>query len=135
MLFRLFFLSQLLIVSVSIVAQSDINDKQRDISSLSNGLGIMVPNGFVPTKNAAVKIATTVLIAIYGEDKVRSDLPFSGNLDSTGSVWIVKGRVPDINFFYGEDTLKVGFIATRVGKTLVKIQRMDGKILFVTDYK
>lgn len=48
------------------------------------------PQGMVPNKETAVRIADAVLTPIYGEAAVEHEKPYSVTL--RGGIWIVKGK-------------------------------------------
>ena len=76
------------------------------------------PNGFVPDKATAVRIAEAVLTPIYGEEHIKSERPFHAVL--SGDTWNVSGTLPQ-----GWDG----------GTAVISIDRRDGRISNVTHYK
>jgi hypothetical protein len=48
---------------------------------------------YVPDEKTAVRIAEAVLIAQFGEERVKAQLPLRGN-NSYGDTWIVQGTEP-----------------------------------------
>jgi hypothetical protein len=48
---------------------------------------------YVPDEKTAVQIAQAVLIAQFGEERVKAQLPLHGS-NSYGDVWIVQGTEP-----------------------------------------
>ncbi len=70
--------------------------------------------GYVPNELTAVRIAETVLVAIYGE-KIYNQKPYRINLIKD-SIWVVNGSVPAGG--YGENAH-------------IEIRKKDGKILKV----
>ena len=73
------------------------------------------PEGFVPTSEVAVGIATAVLGPIYGSDRIQRQLPLIAHLE--GDRWIVEGSHAE---------------GTRGGVARIEIARADGCILRVT---
>jgi hypothetical protein len=71
--------------------------------------------GFVPNERTAVRIAEAVLSAIYGEDQITREQPFTAVLK--GEVWTVQGHLPA--------SRNVGGVA------LAEISKTDGRILRV----
>jgi hypothetical protein len=49
-------------------------------------------DGFVPDSKTAIGVGEAVLIPVYGEDRIRSEEPFSADLN--GDVWFVHGTLP-----------------------------------------
>jgi hypothetical protein len=50
-------------------------------------------DGFVPTKNVAIKIAVAVWEPIYGAEHIASKKPYRARL--TNGVWVVEGSLPE----------------------------------------
>jgi hypothetical protein len=73
-------------------------------------------NGYVPDAKTAAKIAEAVSLAIYG-DKIYEQQPFNISLVKD-SVWVINGT-------FNGSSLSVG------GVVNIKIQKKDGKILYV----
>lgn len=71
-------------------------------------------DGYVPDSKTAMEIAKAVLIAIYGDEVVRSEEPFTASLD--GNIWTIKGAVRPYPS----------------GNAEAKLSKSDGTILFVT---
>ena len=84
-------------------------------------------SGYVPDSKTAVKIAEAVLIPVYGERQIASEKPFTAELRD--NVWTIGGtlRCPDGKG--GTTTKCLG------GTAVVKISKLDGRILFMTHYK
>lgn len=74
--------------------------------------------GYVPDAKTAVRIAEAILIPIYGEEQIKSELPLSAVLKD--NVWVVTGHLPD---------------GMEGGVAEVKISKMTGEILGVTHGK
>jgi hypothetical protein len=55
-------------------------------------VGVTPKNGFVPNRKTAIAIAEAVLVPVYGEEKIKSEEPFSATLD--GDTWWVRGSLP-----------------------------------------
>ena len=81
----------------------------------------------VPDKETAIKIAEAVLIPVYGEQQIASERPFKARLK--GDVWTVEGTLhcPDGN----------GGVTTNCdgGTAVVKISKIDGRIIFMIHYQ
>ena len=89
--------------------------------------GYKPKGGYVPDSQTAVKIAEAVLIPAYGEKQIRSEEPFTAQLE--GDVWTIGGtlRCPDG---------KGGFTTDCDGGTaVIKLSKSDGRILFMMHYK
>jgi NTF2 fold immunity protein len=91
--------------------------------TLAVGQGYRPPSGYVPDSATAVQIAEAVLVPIYGKKQIESEKPFTATLE--GDVWTVGGtlRCPDGK---GGTTTKCDG-----GVAVVKISKMDARILFV----
>ena len=89
--------------------------------------GFKPTSGFVPDSQTAVKIAEAVLIPVYGEQQIRSEEPFTGQLK--GDVWTVSGtlRCPDGRGGFTTDCAG--------GVAVVKLSKADGRVLFMMHYK
>jgi len=79
--------------------------------------------GYVPDAKTAVRIAEAILIPIYGEKQVQSELPLSATLE--GGIWIVTGSMPP----------EIDGWVTAGGVAEVKISKATGEILGVTHGK
>jgi hypothetical protein len=79
------------------------------------------PQGFVPDKNTAIRIAEAVLDPIYGEDKIKAEEPLDARLNEVGDTWIVWGHLPKP--------------ANRGGAAYIEISKADARILRVTHGK
>lgn len=77
------------------------------------------PDGFVPDKVTAARIAEAVLLPIYGRALVSRQLPLAVRLED--SVWVVEGRPPR------KETLG--------GVALVKISKKSGAIVHMSHGK
>jgi len=75
-------------------------------------------DGFVPNEKTAVRVAEAVLGAIYGEQQIASEQPFSAKLK--GDVWTVTGSLPE---------------GMAGGVAEVRISKRTGEILGVTHGK
>ena len=67
-----------LLLAVALVARGETPKKHRD---------------YVPDEKTAVQIAEVVLIAQFGEERVKAQLPLQAS-NSYGDVWIVGGHEP-----------------------------------------
>jgi NTF2 fold immunity protein len=50
------------------------------------------PNGLVPDKETAIRIAEAVLIPIYGEEQIKREKPYNVRLED--GKWTVTGSMP-----------------------------------------
>ena len=71
--------------------------------------------GFVPDEKTAITVAEAILMPIYGEKTIVGERPFHAVLNGNG-VWTVRGSLPD------------GWVG---GVAIVRLQRQDGRILYV----
>lgn len=69
-------------------------------------------DGFVPDAITAIRIAEAVLTPVYGEEKIKSERPFTATLRK--GVWTVEGSLPE------------GWLG---GVAVVEISKEDGRIL------
>jgi hypothetical protein len=72
-------------------------------------------DGFVPTKEVAIKIAVAVWEPIYGTEHIASKKPYQARL--TNGLWIVEGSLPE------------GVVG---GVPEAEISKEDGRILRVS---
>ena len=79
------------------------------------GFGFKPKEGFVPTKDVAIKIAVAVWEPIYGVERIPSEKPYHARL--TKGTWIVTGSLPQ----------KI----TKGGVAEARISKDDGTILGV----
>lgn len=84
--------------------------------SLKGAKSIRPKNGFVPDESTAIQIAEAAVKAQYGEKTVSDEQPFHARL--YGETWIVKGTL------HPQGALG--------GTPVVKISKLDGRILFMT---
>ncbi len=84
----------------------------------SNG-GYVPKEGFVPTKEVAIKIAVAVWEPIYGADKIANEKPYKAVLDEKG-VWTVTGSLPE---------------GAKGGVAEARIAKVDARIIAVMHYK
>jgi hypothetical protein len=84
--------------------------------SLKGVRSIHPKNGLVPDESTAIQIAEAVAKAQYGEKTISAEQPFHARL--YGESWIVKGTL------HPQGALG--------GTAVVKISKLDGKILFMT---
>jgi len=87
--------------------------------SLRGAKSIHPKNGFVPDETTAVRIGEAAATAQYGEKTVSEEKPFHARL--YGNTWIVKGTLHP----QGADG----------GTAVMKINKTDGRILFMTHQK
>jgi hypothetical protein len=76
------------------------------------------PEGFVPDKRTATRIAEAILDPIYGADKIEAEGPLDAKLNEAGDVWTVWGHLPKP--------------ANKGGVCYVEISEADARILRVT---
>ncbi len=74
-------------------------------------------DGYVPTKDVAIKIAVAVWEPIYGADKIADEKPYRATL--TEGVWTVEGSLH----------------TTKGGVALAEISKEDGRIIRVSHGK
>ena len=79
------------------------------------GTSYVPPNGFVPDAATAIRVAESILVPIYGEEKVLSERPFRASL--SGGVWTIEGTLP------------AGRSAG--GVALVKLAKRDARVIQV----
>jgi hypothetical protein len=60
-------------------------------SDYSDDEGYVPTDGFVPTPEIAVQIATSVLNGIYGKENIDDEKPFFAHLEN--GVWIIEGSM------------------------------------------
>jgi len=72
-------------------------------------------DGFVPTKEVAIKIAVAVWEPIYGTEHIAAEKPYQARL--TNGVWIVEGSLPE---------------GVAGGVAEARISKDDGRILGVS---
>jgi hypothetical protein len=73
-------------------------------------------NGFVPDEATAVKIGEAVAVAQYGEQRISRERPFRARLRE--DVWTVMGTLHPEGVFGGT--------------AVVKLSKLDGRVLFLT---
>ncbi len=78
--------------------------------------GDVPDDGFVPTREVAIKIAVTIWEPIYGAEKIAGEKPYRATL--ADGVWTVEGSLP-------EGRRRKGGVA------LAMILKKDGRILRV----
>ncbi len=79
---------------------------------------VVPKDGYVPTKDVAIKIAVAVWEPIYGADKIADEKPYRTTL--TEGVWTVKGSLPK---------------GAKGGVALAEISKEDGRIIRVSHGK
>ncbi|QEH34923.1 hypothetical protein OJF2_34680 [Aquisphaera giovannonii] len=88
------------------------------VACLGGGRGTEVSyvpeEGFVPSKEVAIKIAVAVWEPIYGAEKIAAEEPYRATL--ADGVWTVEGSLPE---------------GSKGGVALARISRKDGRILRV----
>jgi len=84
-----------------------------------NNKGYMPEDGVVPNAETAIKIAEVVWFPIYG-DSIYTKQPFNAEYKAKEKCWYVSGTLP-------ENTLG--------GVPEIKINKMDGKILYINHGK
>jgi hypothetical protein len=79
---------------------------------------VVPEDGYVPTKDVAIKVAVAVWEPIYGADKIADEKPYRATL--TEGVWTVKGSLPK---------------GAKGGVALAEISKEDGRIIRVSHGK
>jgi hypothetical protein len=74
--------------------------------------------GFVPDKITAIRIAEAILGAIFGEEKIKNERPFTAILNN--GVWLVEGTPPG------------GRLG---GSATIELSQRDGRVLRVSHGK
>jgi len=97
------------------VGQSGYFFYHEDSRELPLYWGYKPKEGFVPTKDVAIKIAVAVWEPIYGAEHIAAEKPYQARL--TNGVWIIEGSLP-----HG----RIGGVAE------ARISKDDGKILTVS---
>ncbi|HTL80576.1 MAG TPA: NTF2 fold immunity protein [Bacteroidia bacterium] len=69
--------------------------------SQAKGIVYMPDAGVVPDSVTAVKVAESILIPIYGESTIKSELPLNAHLIENGTVWYVTGKDLPKDYFGG----------------------------------
>lgn len=106
----LFFIGGLMLLTLSFLPEK-LFEKESDELEYP-------PNGYVPDKVTAIKIAEAIWLPIFGE-RIYKNKPFQARLiDST--IWVVEGTLP------------YGF---KGGTPYIEIQRNNSKVLQVTHGK
>ena len=75
-------------------------------------------DGYVPTKEVAIKIAVAVWEPIYGADKITDEKPYRATL--AGKVWTVEGSLPK---------------GAKGGVAVAEISKKDGRVIRVSHGK
>jgi hypothetical protein len=73
------------------------------------------PNGLVPDKQTAIKIAEAILFPIYGEDTIKRERPYRVSLRD--GCWYISGSMPH------SDEVMVG------GTFFITISQWDGRVI------
>lgn len=76
--------------------------------------GFVPDDGFVPSKEVAIKIAVAVWEPIYGAEKIAGEKPYRATL--ADGVWTVEGSLPT---------------GRKGGVALARISKKNGRILHV----
>lgn len=87
--------------------------------------GYVPPNGFVPTREAAVAVAEVLLKAVYGKELIESERPFKAVLSR--DVWVVTGTVPCHN--------PPPRAVCPGGAAEIRIAKKSAQILFMAHYQ
>jgi len=115
--FHTYALLALAMCMLSVPLASAYPHTQFQTTALASG-SYRPPNGFVPDKATAIRIAEAVWIPIYGKKQIESERPFHAVLRH--GVWIVSGSLPQ------------GQLGGVAG---AEISKSDGQILQVTHSK
>ena len=97
------------------------------VSTFASPQSYTPKSGFVPDSATAVRVAETVLIPVYGEQKIMSERPFTATLKD--DVWTVSGTLHCPDGKGGITTSCDGGTAT------VRLSKTDARILFMIHYK
>jgi hypothetical protein len=84
---------------------------------------------YVPNSETAIAIAEAVLSPVYGKKKIESERPFRASL--TDDVWTVAGTLYCPNGKPQSDRLP----SCDGGTAVVKISKLDARIISMTHYK
>jgi NTF2 fold immunity protein len=95
--------------------------------TLATGKDSRPARSYVPDATTAVKIAEAVLIPVYGEKQIASERPFHATLKE--EVWTVEGTLHCSDGKGGTTTMCLG------GTAVVKLSKLDARILFMMHYK
>lgn len=76
--------------------------------------GYVPDEGFIPSKEVAIKVAVAVWEPIYGAEKIAEEKPYRATL--ADGVWTVEGSLPK---------------GSKGGVALARIAKKDGRILHV----
>jgi hypothetical protein len=104
---------------LSTMGQQPMDEWQALKISLHGAKSIRPKNGFVPDEATAVRIGEATAVAQYGEKTIAEERPFRARL--YGEIWIVQGTLHP----QGADG----------GTAVIKINKTDGRILFMTHQK
>jgi NTF2 fold immunity protein len=75
--------------------------------------------GVVPNKETAAIIAEAILIPIYGDKQIQSEKPFKVTLQD--NIWLIEGASPEL--------------PQPGGNFVVRLSKVNGKVLFVTHFQ
>jgi hypothetical protein len=111
LLFLLFFLN-----SWATGQQKPMDEWEALQVSLKGAKSLRPKNGFAPDESTAIQIAEAAASAQYGDKTISEEKPFHARL--YGDTWIVKGTL------HPQGALG--------GTAVVKLSKLDGRILFMT---
>jgi hypothetical protein len=97
------------------------------VSQTANTPSYVPAGGYVPTGAVAAKIAEAVLVPVYGEKQIVSERPFHATLK--GDVWTVEGTLTC------SDGKRTTNLICEGGTAVVKLSKLDARILFMTHYQ
>ena len=81
-----------------------------------HGKSYIPPNGFVPDRKTAFKVADAVLTAVYGEQQIAEERPLKIALVDK-EIWMVWGTM---------DTRRLG------GTAVIKMSKRTGEVIFLS---
>lgn len=85
-------------------------------------------DGYVPDAVTASRVAEAVLIPVCGEPRIATERPFHATLQ--GDVWTVEGTL-----YCPDGTASTTTHTCLGGTAVVKLSRIDARILFMMHYK
>ena len=102
------------------VAKRGLSQDDREVEAVSawmkGGKSYVPPNGYVPDKKTALRVAEAILTAVYGEQKVASERPLKISLVEDGA-WLIWGTL---------DRRYLG------GTAVIKLSKQTGRVLFLS---
>lgn len=87
------------------------------------------PEGYVPNKETAIKIAIAIWEPIYGEETIKKQAPY--NVALKDGIWHVQGSLETLETDVDENGKKIFFINAG-GVAEIEISKFSGQILRVS---